>query len=249
MKGLILSLVLVATSALASTNRQVFYGQEFYQNFPKGISKDSLTELLNEKRQTVLGYNGARKVMFGQLYKLNDSRGTYVLDVYCNKKFYFRDVTDALNMHSDVNTEHTWPQSRFSGRYNKDMQKSDLHHLFPTDSEANSRRANYDFGEVEDGDDNLRMNDCEISQLGSRGGDHFDPPTSHRGNVARALFYFSTRYDMEIDKTQETYLRKWHKEDPIDENERQRHETIYENQKNRNPFIDHPELVDTIKDF
>jgi len=254
MKSMLLVLVLITTAATAAirpsgTALETFYGKEFYMSFPNAVTKEMLHQLLNSTNQVVLGYTGARKIMFGQLYKNTDNRGHYVTDVYCHKNFYFNDVDDALNMHSDVNTEHTWPQSKFSGRFNKEMQKSDLHHLFPTDSEANSKRANFDFGEVADGENELNMRDCDPSALGHSGGEHFAPPAPHRGNVARALFYFATRYNMNIDKNQEAYLRKWHKADPVDELELKRHETIFSNQKNRNPFVDHPELVDVIKDF
>ena len=38
-------------------------------------------------------------------------------------------------------------------------------------------------------------------------------------------------------------LLNWHKEDPVDDFERNRNEVIYGYQRNRNPFIDHPEFV------
>lgn len=41
-------------------------------------------------------------------------------------------------------------------------------------------------------------------------------------------------------------LLKWAKEDPVDEFERQRNSRIYEYQGNRNPFIDHPEIIDKL---
>ena len=41
-------------------------------------------------------------------------------------------------------------------------------------------------------------------------------------------------------------LIDWHNADPVDSFEIRRNNTIYSFQKNRNPFIDHPELVDYI---
>jgi endonuclease I len=52
-----------------------------------------------------------------------------------------------------------------------------------------------------------------------------------------------------IDPRLEAVLRKWHKDDPVDDEERDRNEKIMKLQGNRNPFIDYPELVDKINDF
>ena len=39
-------------------------------------------------------------------------------------------------------------------------------------------------------------------------------------------------------------LLQWHEDDPVDDFERNRNDVIYSYQDNRNPFIDHPNLVD-----
>ncbi|HBY65910.1 MAG TPA: hypothetical protein DEG42_05995 [Acholeplasmataceae bacterium] len=41
-------------------------------------------------------------------------------------------------------------------------------------------------------------------------------------------------------------LLEWHKEDPVDDFERNRNQKIFEAQGNRNPFIDKPEYVHLI---
>lgn len=197
-------------------------------------------------RHQSLGYRGARKVLFGKIHLREDNRGYYVKDVYCGTEFTRSRTNVGPNIipNSNVlNCEHTWPQSKFSTRFNKDMQKSDLHHLYPTDSKANSIRGNYHFAEVQD---NLVHNLCNSSRSS---GDRFEPPTEHKGNVARALFYFAVRYQMNIPADEEAYLREWHYQDPVDADERQRNETIFQVQKNRNPFIDYPGLVDKIANF
>lgn len=201
--------------------------------------------------QISLGYRGARKVLFGKLHLEEDANGYYIKDVYCRKKISSSQTQIGPNIipnHTLINCEHTWPQSKFSGRFEKGMQKSDLHHLFPTDSRANSTRGNNEFADV--AGDPLE-DECSSSRSGvPKGGyDRFEPPTEHKGNVARALFYFSVRYQIKISEQQEAYLRDWHIQDPVDASERERNQTIFEIQKNRNPFIDYPELVDRIQNF
>lgn len=216
------------------------------------------------KGHTSLGYKGARRYLFGDLDLKKDEHGDYyVKDVYCEQIFDNDDFSSSNGLgpmqipdSNVLNCEHTWPQSRFVGGFSNEMQKSDLHHLFSTSSKANSVRGNNPFAEVSYGQN--PMSGCTTSEFGKAnkvpGADstssiYFEPPDFHKGNVARALFYFSVRYSAKIDPVQEYYFRKWHAEDPVDQEERDRNDRINEVQGNRNPFIDHPEFVERISDF
>jgi deoxyribonuclease-1 len=198
-------------------------------------------------RHNQVGYSRARTIMFGELFVDRDNNGMFVEEVYCERKIYYQSVSDISNMHTKVNIEHTWPQSKFSPSYSKELQKSDMHHLFPTDSKANSIRANHRFGESH----GYINNDlCAASSIeNTHNGLVFTPPEKHRGNVARALFYFSIRYQMPIDSEQELALRQWHAEDPVDQAEIERNNMIAKHQLVRNPFIDFPHLSDEVADF
>lgn len=197
-----------------------------------------------------IGYRGARKVLFGKIHLEEDSRGYFVKDVYCRKEFTNNETNIGPNTIPNsnmLNCEHTWPQSKFSGRFPKDKQKSDLHHLYPTDSRANSVRGNYEFADVIG---NNAYGNCEPSYIGNaKSSRYFEPPTEHKGNVARAIFYFAMRYQMKISSTQEAYMREWHEADPVDAEELKRNDTVQMVQGNRNPFIDYPELISKISDF
>jgi deoxyribonuclease-1 len=281
MKYLAIIFVLITTSVLAQQEQKVqgkwaFYGEDFYKTLAskEKFERPMFDKILNQAHNTVrgkfdtmtaecvkssacykhisVGYDKARKIMFGELDIQKDTEGTFILDVYCGKKFYFKSVDSASRMHSQVNIEHTWPQSKFNGTFPKDQQKSDMHHLYLSDSLANSTRGNSPFGMVSTERDRMGGEGCAASKFGfsrTTTSEVYTPPVQHRGNVARALFYFSMHYNLPIDRSQEKILREWHKNDPINEDDLRRHELIAKYQKIRNPFIDHPELVDRVLDF
>lgn len=188
-------------------------------------------------------YRVARLYLFGQLHNNNG----VVTDVYCGDKYDAEDgvCPTCIPNPQLVNCEHTWPQSKF-GRDQVESKKIDLHHLFPSTSFANSARSNLPFGEV-----NGKVI-CGRSRKGIIIGTNilgFEPPDSHKGNVARAMFYFSVVYRMSIDPIQEVYFRRWHVLDPVNAQEYNRNLKIKAIQGNTNPFIDDPRLVESIDDF
>ena len=96
-----------------------------------------------------------------------------------------------LPNNATMNVEHTWPQSKGA----TGQAKSDLHHLFPTDSKANSTRGSFPFGEVV----TVKWTqDGSKFGLDANGNQVFEPPDEHKGNVARALMYFATEYSNNI---------------------------------------------------
>ena len=208
-------------------------------------------------KHVALTYSEARSWLFGKIHLETDDRGYFVKDVYCEKLYRRNDGVGPMRIpnHNLINCEHTWPQSRFTSTFSRDTQKTDLNHLYPTDNRANSIRGNHPFAEVY-GESVSRG--CSNSYLGSaenpnssRGNGiiSFEPPAEHKGNVARALFYFSVRYKLSISPLEEAHMRNWHELDPVDDQERKRNDIVEEAQGNRNPFIDMPELVSEISDF
>lgn len=176
-----------------------------------------------------ISYREARVLMFTKL----DNHGGEVEGVYTGR----RKVCNSLPDSGDMNCEHTWPQSQGA----TGIARSDVHHLYPTDSKANSIRGSLPFGEVDN---------PSWSQGGSQcNGKIFEPRPEHRGNVARSIFYFAVRYGKSVDARQEAILRQWNDEDPVDDAERARNDGIFAVQHNRNPFVDHSEFVGRVTDF
>lgn len=199
-----------------------------------------------EQQRMDLTYSEARKIMFGDLFLEKIGPDRYqVKEVYCN---ITHDESAGVGPNKIpnpemLNCEHTWPQSKFSKEFPSEIQKSDLHHLFPSDMQANSTRNNHPFAEVKGKPTADHCRDSKIGQAIDTTITAFEPPKEHRGNVARAMSYFSVRYKMPIDPVQKKYFTKWNDEDPVDAEERERHEKIVRIQGNRNPFIDHPDLI------
>lgn len=175
----------------------------------------------------------------------------YIEDLYCEKKITEKDGVGVLKIpnYKKVNCEHLWPQSRFNLNKKIKNQKNDFHHLFPVNSQSNTIRSSNIMAEVSG---KYVNKNCLSSKFGYAIGTNiraFEPPSNIKGDIARALFYFSINYKMPISNIEENYLRRWHEADPVSEDEKQRNNTIFNIQKNRNPFIDAPKLVDLIKNF
>ncbi len=241
-----------------NTKVALYYSTHFTEQISSRTSDESLKQSISEtfKKHSSVGYDSARIFLMGKFYLINSNFGYAIKDVYCDREVNQNEFPaggtpspNKVPSHDVVNTEHTWPQSRFNKQLDIGEQKADLHHLFPTDSQINSIRGSFKFGEVQK---DLNVLKCSGPRFGTPSYSServFEPPQVHKGNVARALFYFSVKYKLAIEKNEEVILRKWHNEDPVDEEERLRNDEIEQVQHSRNPFIDYPELAAKISDF
>jgi uncharacterized repeat protein (TIGR02543 family) len=128
------------------------------------------------------------------------------------------------------NKEHVWPQSKLGS-----ASVSDINNLRPSNPSINSSRGNLAFV-------------AGSGTYGTRTGGWF-PGEADKGDVARIIFYMNTRWGLAISTSVIGSLemfKQWHEQDPVDAFEMNRNQQIYVNQNNRNPYIDHPELVEEI---
>lgn len=165
------------------------------------------------------------------------------------------------------NREHVFPQGFFDEVNQGFPMKNDYLHVFPTDNVVNGKRSNYPFGRV----GSASWTSTNGSKLGTSnfpgyGGTVFEPIDEFKGDIARSLLYFITRYedklqqfdyndvnnpqDGSLDRGFEQWyinlLLLWHQNDPVSAKENARNDYAYVYQKNRNPYIDHPEYVTMI---
>lgn len=236
-----------------------FAAQAQYDHQPVLSGQNGTTLLtnlkLNYKPTIVVSYGTARDNMFRYIYEENDT----VTCVYTGLKRYLpsnatspRAIMFDNNSNISVNTEHTYPQSKVLN----DAGRSDLHHIFPSRALANNGRSTLPFGEISPNNvDKWYIDDIQLTSappvvdqpLYSRQetNNMFEPRDEHKGNIARAMFYYYTMYKSEADgadpnyfNQQKSILCQWHLQDPVDSLEWIRTSRIALFQNNRvNPFV------------
>jgi deoxyribonuclease-1 len=118
--------------------------------------------------------------------------------------------------------------------------EADMHNLFPAIALAD---------EDEGGSSLLFGGMGEYRYCSADSKPAVNPRPGVQGDIARAYFYMSRLYKFQIPGDLEDRLRLWHLKDPPDTWEEDRNSLIEMVQGNRNPFIDHPERVERVRDF
>lgn len=218
-----------------------------------GINGNALlNELFNNyKPNLVLNYTDARIKMYKEIYNVNDT----VHCVYTRHALYldpnFPNPIDYLakaGSANGINCEHTFPQSKGAEIGNA---RSDMHHLFPSRWAVNEARSNFPYSEIDDSKTkkwfylstelNSKPNSL-IDEYSENITGLFEPREDHKGNAARAIFYFMTMYDIQADRaffdTMKNTLCQWHIKDPVDSLEWHRSYAIAKYQDNKaNPYV------------
>ncbi len=238
---------------------------EVYYSSAYGLTGDELKVELHkivEKTHTKkLSYSD----VWGALKKADKGEGDNVICIYTGVLHAFS-KQDKGSAGNDIwNREHVWPNSK-GFEQKGHTAYSDIHHLYASNKNINNHRGNNDFGDFEF----LGITPPKKDNYGNLwNSTYFEPRDEVKGDIARALFYMVVRYDGDIcnncnldlelvegpsKQISNTYdkkgslgdirsLIKWHYEDPVSEAELARNEIVYGIQGNRNPFIDHPEIV------
>lgn len=244
-----------------------------YYNSANGLSgaalKSALSNIITNGHQDK-GYSG---LWTG--YKTTDIDKNYendgsILDIYSENPsgtdpYKYTPVTNQCGTYSVegncYNREHIVPQSLFN---QSAPMVSDIHFIRATDGKVNGMRSNYPFGKVGTATF-TSQNGSKLGNSVSSGysGTVFEPIDAFKGDVARMIFYFVTRYQSKLStftsgnmlgsstfpglQTWElNVLLAWHNQDPVSQAEINRNNASYTFQGNRNPFIDNPNYVDLI---
>ena len=199
-------------------------------------------------------------------FKQTDCNGSIIIDRYSTTQYTWQ--SDQCGQYNGVgdcyNREHSIPNSWWGGT-SSDTAYTDLHHMFPVDGWVNSERGNHPFGDCANGSarGTGKLGTCTFSGYN---GTVFEVADEYKGDFARVYFYFATRYMVRMSNytsgtgsavfTASNYLGlttwainqllEWHRNDPVSTLESTRNDKVYSIQRNRNPFVDYPELVEYI---
>jgi len=177
--------------------------------------------------------------------------------------YWFTPVTSQCGTYSVegncYNREHMIPQSTFG---EKAPMVSDAHHVTATDGKVNGMRSNYPHGNVATATWTSKNGGKLGAGTSAQGytSTCFEPRADAKGDIARIYFYFSVRYygntscaawaSMNAGAKLKTWAinlyKSWASADPVSSKEITRNNAIYAIQKNRNPFIDYPSLINLI---
>lgn len=210
---------------------------------------------------------------FRDKYYENDDS---ILDIYSEKpngtEYIFTPISDQCGNYSSegdcYNREHLIPQSYFD---KQSPMVTDAFHIWPTDGKVNGQRGNLPFGIVNTpnytSQNGTKRGSSAVSGFS---GTVVEPIDEFKGDIARAYFYFATRYedfmddfytdhpnaevramfdgsvDQVFDANFLDVLYQWHIQDPVSQREIDINDYIYQEQGNRNPYIDHPEYVTAV---
>lgn len=171
------------------------------------------------------------------------------------------------------NREHLVPQAYFENVQINPM-KNDPFHVMPTDGKVNGVRDNFPFGVVNNAsyssaNGSKKGNNLNSGYSAGYASTVFEPIDEFKGDIARSLFYFATRYedlmanfytsatvqskDMFDGSINQVFsptflniLLTWNNIDPVSIKEILRNNAIFAYQGNRNPYIDNDAYVTAI---
>jgi endonuclease I len=235
----------LSSSSLAATSSQNLSSQPVYQGYYQAVNgvsdaqiKPTLTGILRSiltptgLLPAATEYGNARYDL--PLSDADPNNPNNIILVYSRTS-----VSSTWDEGITWNREHVFPQSLLDIKTSNSSRHkgADYHNLKPANPSMNSSRGNKYF--------------AETTTTTS-----FAPPSEVKGDVARILFYMVTMWPelslvdvtgsnepAKFQMAQLSVLVKWHIDDPVDAFEANRNEVIYSKQGNRNPFIDHEELV------
>ena len=220
--------------------------------------KTALHKLIKNHKK--ISYGKGEEKTWGAFYTTDaviENGKRRVLDMYSAEKRYFGSKGSAVD---GMNIEHSVAKSWWGGNQNNAY--CDIHHLNPSDQNANSRKSNYPLGELTSVSWDNGVTFVGKAMVDGKSQNAYEPCDEYKGDFARVFMYMFTCYqDLTWEYTWMNYeksayptlkpwavelLLKWHEQDPVSEKEVNRNNAVYAVQGNRNPYVDYPQLADYV---
>lgn len=240
-----------------------------YYNGTSGLTGSALKTKLHQIINVALdkGYSGlwtAYQTTDRDYYYENNGK---VLDMYSERPtssdpYEFTIISDQCGNYGTegdcYNREHTVPQSLFNSA---NPMHNDIHFIPPTDGKVNGMRSDYPYGKVGTTSwTSLNGSKLGVNSTSGYSGTVFEPIDEFKGDIARMIFYFVTRYENKLStfsngnmlggssypglqQWELNILLLWNDLDPVSQREIDRNNACYAWQNNRNPYIDNPSWV------
>lgn len=210
------------------------------------------------KNAKVLSYgSGNGSTWWGFWSTDRDENGRFI-DRYSSKSEWVKSTSQGA-AGAGMNIEHSFPKSWWGGA--KLQAYKDLYNLMPCEREINTKKNNYPMGKVVSGDKGngwTKVGNGDDNKL------YWEPADPWKGDFARGYMYMATAYqDYNWEGTQAhqilqqgayptlqkwayTLYIQWAKADKPDALEIKRNDDVAKIQKNRNPYVDFPNLMEYV---
>lgn len=233
---------------------------EGYYSSLKGKKGAELKTAIHDiiKKANVLSYgSGNRKTWWGFWSTDRDERG-YFIDRYSAESEWEMSTSQGA-AGAGMNIEHSFPKSWW-GKTEVQAYK-DLYNLMPCKSKINSTKSNYPMGKVVSGD---KGNGWTKVGKGTDGKWYWEPADPWKGDFARGYMYMATAYQdynwvgeqalqilqqgayPTLQKWAYKLYIQWAKADKPNALEIKRNNDVAKIQKNRNPYVDFPNLMEYV---
>lgn len=253
---------LAALSALSAPSLWATIPLDYYAAM-QGLSGEELKNAVhdiigNEDVLSPLNYGSGNGATWWGFYVTDRNEDNTVVDRYSLEVRSFGSRGSSI---SGMNIEHSFPKSWWGGTTNYAYR--DLFNLMPCEQKINSTKSNYPMGVVKrptaNGD-----NGCTKVGDGADGQRYWEPADMWKGDFARGYMYMATAYQqLDFSNNQAQVILKtgnyptllpaasklfmeWARRDDVQEIEVVRNDNVQSIQRNRNPFVDFPNLMEYI---
>lgn len=233
---------------------------EGYYSSLKGKKGAELKTAIHDliKKANVLSYgSGNGHTWWGFWSTDRDESGRFIDRYSAESEWEMSTSQGAVG--AGMNIEHSFPKSWWGGT--KVQAYEDLYNLMPCKSRINSTKSNYPMGKVVSGD---KGNGWTKVGKGTDGKWYWEPADPWKGDFARGYMYMATayqNYNWEGEQAHQilqqgayptlkewayTLYIQWAKADKPDALEIKRNDDVAKIQKNRNPYVDFPNLMEYV---